>query len=405
MRKHFIKNIIRKKHMLWNSSFSPGLLLNMLLFSLLLYSCSSSGEDTATDAEEIRARISENNQRIMELTREIDRLERQLEEMGELPVNRQGVNVSVVELQPQPFTNYIRINSNVEAVTRANISPEINGQIKTIEVNRGDNVRRGQTLIRLNTTVIEGSIEELRTSLRMAEDVYNRQRSLWEQGIGSEMQYLEARNTVEGLRSRLLTLESQLDLAIIRSPINGVVEEIAVKEGELAMPGMPLMQIVNLDQLYVNADVSERYLPVVDKGDDVILRFPAYPDFQKMTPVHRVGNVINPENRTFRLQLRIDNPQGRFKPNMVAAIGIQSFHADSAIVVPSILVKQDLQGHYVYIAQSDDLGMVASRAYIQRGMESEGQTLISSGLRPGDLIISRGHNQVSEGSRVTINNR
>jgi membrane fusion protein, multidrug efflux system len=380
-----------------------GRFLLILIFatgSVFVTSCSQEKPD---DTDAIRTQISEYNAKILELSQKVSTLEKELELLGEKPQNRIRTPVGVTEMLSQPFDHYFRVNANVEAIREATISPETNGQIKQILVSKGQRITRGQELARLNTSVIESNISEIKTALQLAQTVYNRQNRLWEQEIGSEIQYLEAKNNFESLQSRLKTMEAQLDMAVMRAPFDGVVDEIFVKEGELAMPGIQVMQIINLNQLYINADVSENFLPMINPNDRVILRFPAFPDYEQYVPIHRIGNVINPENRTFRLQLRIDNPGERFKPNMIASMGILSYSADEALVVPSILIKQDIQGHFVYIAQKnngDDL--VAKKVYVERGLDGEGRTMIKDGLEPGDLIINNGHNQVSDGTLIEI---
>jgi membrane fusion protein, multidrug efflux system len=378
------------------------ILLTISLLAILaaIKSCSPAGENSP---DEIRERISERRQQVSELNREINRLERQLSEMGVRVQTRNGIRVQVSELKPVEYDHYFRVNGSVEAVSDAIISPETNGQIRHIRVSRGENVTEGQEVARLNTSVIENNIEELKTNLKLAETMYERQKSLWQQQIGSERQFLEARNAYESLVSRLKTLESQLDMSVLRAPFSGVVDEIFLRQGEMAMPGTPVMQIINLDRLFINADVSETYLPRITPGDMVILRFPAFPDYEARVPIHRLGNVINPENRTFRLQLQIRNQNGRFKPNMVATLGIRSFSAEDVIVVPSILIKQDIQGYYVFVARENSEGMYqASKIYIERGAEGEGRTIIESGLAEGDLLIEQGHNQVTDGALLII---
>jgi membrane fusion protein, multidrug efflux system len=382
----------------------------LLVFSAMIFlgACSSHSRESEKnqDAEAIRSQISEHNEEINRLTQKVSELERQLEQMGERSNGRRMVPVTTEALKHQPFSHFIKVNSSVEAVREATISPEINGQIKRIEVEKGQRVNAGQVVARLNTSVIESNIQEVKTSLQLARTVYERQQSLWEQEIGSEIQYLEAKNNYESLQTRLKTLESQMDMAVIRAPVPGIVDQIFAKEGELAMPGMPVMHIIDLGLLYINSDLSESFLPVVGTGEEVILRFPAFPDFEERVTVHRVGHMINPENRTFRMQLRITNPGERFKPNMVATVGVRTFHTDSALVVPSILVKQDTQGHFVYIAtESETHGLVARKAYIERGYDSEGRSMIRSGLHPGDRVIRQGHNQVSEGARIRETNQ
>ena len=367
--------------------------------AFLLPSCSSEAKE---GPESIRNKISEYQEQINELTIKVNELERELEAMGERPANRSRILVNAGELTPRTFHQYRKVSGTVEAVKTATISPETNGQLKEILVRKGEEVRRGQVLARLNTSVIENNMEEVKTSLSLATTVYERQKRLWEQEIGSEIQYLEARNNVNTLQTRLKTLESQLEMAVMKAPFDGFVDETFLKEGELAMPGTPVMNVVNLDEIYINADVSESYLPFVNRGENVILRFPAFPDFEQHIPVHRVGHVINPENRSFRMQLLMENPGGRFKPNMMARISIRTLSKEDALVVPSILIKFDTQGHYVFVARENNGDMVARKAYIERGADGEGLTMIESGLEKGDKVISRGHNRVSDGTLIRI---
>jgi len=372
----------------------------ILATSMILASCD---EEKKVPADEIRQKISDYNQQIVDLNRKISDLERQLELLGETTQNRVRIPVEVSALDYEPFDHYFMVNGRVEAVRDAMISPEMSGQIREITVTKGQKVERGQVLARLNTSVIENNISELKSSLNLAETVYNRQKRLWEQEIGSELQYLEVKNNYESLQMRLKALQSQLDMAIIRAPINGVIDEIFAKNGEIAMPGSRLMQIINLEQLYINADVSESFLPSIHPKDSVLLRFTSFPDYKEKVPIFRLGNVINPENRTFRLQLRINNPDEQFKPNMVADVSIRSYSTDQALVVPSIMIKQDIQGHFVYVATEDAEGdLVAQKVYVERGLSGEGITMILSGIEPGDRLITQGHNRVSNGTLIRI---
>ena len=188
----------------------------------------------------------------------------------------------------------------------------------------------------------------------------------------------------------------------MRAPFTGIVDEIFIKEGELASPGMAVMELVDLQDLFVNADISERYVGQVRERDTVILRFPFIQDYEARVPVHRLGNIINPDNRTFRLQLRISNPGERIKPNMVARLSVRSFSLKEVIIVPSILIKQDVQGHFLYMAREQNGEWYAETVYIERGEESEGKTVIESGISPGELLITDGHNRVGEGDRLRI---
>jgi len=374
----------------------------LFITALLLKSC---GETEAEEkgADEIRGLISVYRQEIRELESKIANLEEKLTGKGESIDNRAGTRVTVREMNPEDFYNYFNVNGSVEAVREAMISPETNGRLDRILVGRGERVKAGDVVGRLNTSVIEKNIEELGTKLHLAETIYKRQEKLWSDSIGSELEYLQARNNYESLKSRLSSMESQLEMAVLRAPFSGIVDDIFLKEGELTMPGNPVLQMINLEKLFINAEISEKYLPVINKGDSVILRFPSFPDYESSEPVYRTGNVINPENRTFRLQLLIDNPGERFKPNMVAKLGVRSSASRDALVVPSILVKQDVRGHYLFTAEENTSGQhYAKKIYIVRGEEGEGKTVIESGLEAGDLLISEGHNMVNDGTPLII---
>jgi membrane fusion protein, multidrug efflux system len=373
--------------------------LFLLIMPLLFVGCSGQAEESP---DAIRQQISTYQVQINELTIEINELEKLLEDMGERPRSRNQIPVSINELTGIDFKQFFTATASVEAVQAAIISPETNGQLKEVLVNKGQRVTAGQVVAKLNTNVISGNISEVETNLELAKTVYQRQKKLWEQQIGSEIQFLEARNKVESLETRLKTLKAQMDMAIMRAPFDGIVDDIFIKVGELAMPGSRIMLILNLSKLYINADVSETHLQNVSKGDSVILRFPSFPDYEVTQPVHRVGNTINPENRTFRVQLQIDNSDERFKPNMMASMSINTLTIKNAITVPSILIKQDLQGHYVYLAKSENDELLARKTYIDRGPDGEGITMVIEGLQEGDTLIHRGHNQVTGNSLIRI---
>lgn len=365
----------------------------------LITSCKEQPED---GPEAIKEQISDYQEEINDLTLKINALDRQLENMGERPRSRSQIPVTFFELAPEAFDKYFKATASVEAVQSATISPETNGQINQILVEKGQRVSAGQVVARLNTQVIQNSMDEVRTNLALAKTVFERQNGLWEQKIGSEIQYLEAKNAVRSLETRLNTLESQLQMAVMKAPFSGIIDDIFLKEGELAMPGSRVMNLINLNKLYINADVSETYLGSIQKGEPIILRFPAFPEQEIRVPVHRVGHVINPENRTFRVQALIDNRDERYKPNMMATLSIVTFTAEEALVVPSILIKQDVQGHFLYVAEAGNGDLMAKKVYIQRGHDGEGETMIISGLEPGARIIERGHNLVSDGSLIRL---
>jgi RND family efflux transporter MFP subunit len=322
--------------------------------------------------------------------------------------------VEAKTLTHETFDHYFQANGTVEAVQDAFISPEINGQIKKIHVKEGQRVKKGDLLVSLSSDVTESAIAEVKSGLELAKTIYKRRKGLWEKKIGSEVQYLEAKTNKESLENKLKTLQAQLEMTQIKAPIDGIVDKIFRKEGELAIPGMQLTQLVNLKKVYVNAEVSEAYLPMLKKGDAVQVTFPTYPDLTVDTVIHRTGNVIKMENRTFLVQLKLDNRDERLKPNIIAILKMKDFSAAAALVVPSIIIKNDLNGSYLYVVEEKEGKLLAKKTYVTPGKSEGGNTMITKppkppkgprdpkGLEPGQREIKAGYNLVTNGMEVKL---
>jgi RND family efflux transporter MFP subunit len=276
----------------------------------------------------------------------------------------------------------------------------MNGQIDRIHVREGERVRKGQLLVSLNTSLIESNIKEVKTGLELANKLFEKQKNLWEQQIGSELQYLEAKNTKEQTEARLATLQTQLDMARIKAPFAGVVEIIMRKEGELAAPGIQLLQLVSLDNLKLYGNISERYLMSVKKGEEVIVRFPDVEGLQKKARIFRVGDMIDDKSRTFRIEVKVPNPDHRLKPNMYCTIRVNDFKTEDAYVVPSFAMKQDIKGNYLYVADRSE--NKARKRYVKTGLTYNENTMVTEGLNEGDEVIVRGFAQVSDGVSINI---
>jgi RND family efflux transporter MFP subunit len=366
---------------------------------LVLFLASCSNQDTE---QSIRDQITTYKKDVNLLNQKIAELEKKLGSMNSGEINADKIPVDVMAVSYEPFNHFIQVSGTAEAVKEAYISPEVGGQIREIYVSEGDFVERGKLLAKLNTEINESSIADMQSSLDLATVVYEKQKRLWEKGIGSEIQYLNAKNNKESLEQKMVTLRAQLDMAMLKSPVSGVVDEIYRKKGELASPGFQLMRIVNLEEIYINADVSETYLSQVNEGEIVQVEFPVYPDMKMEVPIYRKGNVINPNNRTFTVQLKLKNPDRLLKPNILSVIRIKDFSADSAVVIPSVLIKQDITGSYLYTIQQSEGKWIAKKVYVTTGKSYMDKTMVITGLQAGQRIIVQGYNLVSDGSEVYV---
>jgi len=352
--------------------------------------------------EMLEQQLKKKKDQVRELNDQIASLEEQLAQNPGEEAAAYLVPVSVKTMEPQPFEHYIEITGKLEAEEDAFISPEMNGQIDKIYVREGQYANKGQLLLSLNTSITESSIQEVKTGLELANKFYEKQEELWEQKIGSEMQYLEAKNAKEQSEARLATLEAQLDMARVKAPFSGVVETIMLKEGELAAPGMQIIQMVSLNNLKLYGNISERYMTSINKGDMVIVTFPDVEGFNVEVPIHRVGNVIDNASRTFRIEMKINNRQKALKPNMYSTIQVNDFKTASTFVVPSVAIKQDIKGNYLYVASQEEGELKARKRYVETGLSYKDQTMIREGVSQGEEVIVKGFAQVSDGVNISV---
>jgi RND family efflux transporter MFP subunit len=368
--------------------------------SIVLFSC----QPKQQSAEDIRKQINAYKMEITELENSIQELQTILDQDTSLSNSEFTVLVNALEMQQDTFMHFVEITGNVESEFQSNISPEMSGQIKSILVEEGQRVSKGELLVLLKSDVTESGIQELKKSLELATTMYNKQKSLWDQNIGSEVQYLQAKNSKESLEKSLATLEAQLEMTKIRAPYAGIVDEIFAKKGEMATPGYQVLQLVNLKSLQIEADISEYYIPYLKKGDLVSVSFPTYPDMiLDNVRIIRIGNIINPNNRTVKIQLTIPNPDEKLKPNMLCKVKVQDFVNNAALTLPTITIKKDAdQNNYIYVVAEEDGRLISKKRKVVIGKSYGNTTEIVEGLQAGDRVITEGYNLVKNGTAIRL---
>lgn len=353
--------------------------------------------------EERKAELEAKKVELAKLQNEVAKMEEELlaEDPSMAKEEEAGILVAVKELKPEKFSHHFNVNGSIEAVEMANVSPEQGGQIKSIMVKDGDKVSAGQMLAKLNTSVIQKNLDEIENGIQLAQTMYDRQASLWEQKIGSEMQYLQAKNNLESLQKKKETLLAQMNMSVIKAPFSGVVDAVHQKVGELASPGMPILTLVNMSEMKVNADVSENYVQAVKKGEEVDVEFPSF-GMTTTALIRSVSNIINPANRSFKIEVLIPNTTGVLKPNGIATLTIKDFEADEAMVVPAISIGKDAKGDFIFIISDKEGERKAIKKYVTTGRTSEGQTMVTEGLSAGDKVVVQGYNEIANGDIVRI---
>ena len=366
------------------------------LTALILLACS----EEKTSVEELREQRDSLRKEMGELSDQLIEVE---DKIQALDSTKKLTQVTVQEIGLGKFEHYFEVYGNVEAPENILLSAQTAGEILSIPVKEGQSVKKGEVLLRIDAKTIRKNIDEVENSLSLAKDVFERQKRLWDQNIGSELQFLEAKNNKESLEKRLETLKAQLDMAIVKAPFSGVIDEVMPNVGEMASPGMPLIRLVNLNNIYIKADISERHLGTVKAGTKTIIDFSPL-DYTLDTVITRTGNYINPGNRTFSARVDLKNHDSMIKPNLMAKLKVRDLVKDSVIVLHSDLIQQTPTGEsFVYVASGNSGDVTVEKRSIKIGKSNQdAETLVLEGLNSGDVIVDRGSRSIKEGQEVTV---
>ncbi|WKN43355.1 efflux RND transporter periplasmic adaptor subunit [Tunicatimonas pelagia] len=375
-------------------------LVSLIAISLLL-ACGSDNSELAEKKQQLKTY----QQELKSLEDQIATLENEIAE-ADPSFAQQTQKTTLVTTLPvvkKTFEHYIEVRGSVTSRKNITISAEAPAMVTTLSVSEGESVRQGQVLVSQNGETIRRNIQELQTSLELAKTRYDRQKNLWDQNIGTELQYLEAENGVKSLERRVASLQAQLNNYIIRAPFSGTVDEIYVREGEIAQPGVPVLRLVSLTDMFIEADISEAFLGEFQRGDSVDVDFPSL-DKSLQSTISSVGKVINQNNRTFKIEVKLPNDMDLLRPNLLSVLRIMDYQKPDAIVVPTKLILEDAKGDFLFVAKNaeEGEGKVAGKQHIDRGQTYNNETVISEGLQGNETLIDKGFREVAEGVRISI---
>ncbi len=368
-------------------------ILILATFSILFFACGNSAPDKKTELENLKKEQATLAEKIKKLETEIA--------ANDTTAKIKMLDVEITPVAAIPFKSYVQVQGKLDADENVNVSAQMGGTVKSIYVKEGDQVKAGQILVELDDAVMRQGIEELKNQLAFATDLFEKQKNLWDQKIGSEVQFLSAKNNKESLEKKMQTMNEQLAMYKIKSPINGQVDEVSLKLGQIAAPGFPAVRVVNMNSLKVKADLAESYAGKIREGNEVILEFP---DMNKTidAKVSYVSRVINNMNRTFNVQVNISSSPD-YHPNMIAHLNIVDYQTASSIVIPLNVVQNSENGNYVFLSVKNDKGKtVALKQMVKTGREYKGQIEILEGLKEGDSLITTGYQDVEDGEFLKL---
>ncbi|UII29425.1 efflux RND transporter periplasmic adaptor subunit [Fulvivirga maritima] len=367
----------------------------LAIITLLFAACSKEGlEAKKEQLQSYKDEVRELNTKIKELETEIAALDSTygVEEGKAILVNTKVVKAT-------DFKHKIEVRGSVESRRNVMLTSETAGTIESVKVREGQKVSAGQTLIVLDADILRNNIAELKTSLELAKVVYERQANLWEKKIGTEIQYLEAKNNKEAIERRLATAHSQLDQAVVKAPFAGVIDELPAREGEMAQPGVDLVRVVSPEMMYIDADVSERYISDFKVGDEVDLYFPVQ-DKHITSKISAVSEVIKSDNRTFSIEVKLPKLDFPVKPNQVVVLELTDYEAESALVVPTEIILSDGDDNFLYTAEDENNKTVAKKTKVKVGESYDGVTEVKEGLKQNDIVVIEGYRSLSDGVAV-----
>lgn len=369
--------------------------LYLLLAALLLASC---GEEKS-DLEVLKKEHSELKKEYDAIGKELAKLE---QKMADMDTTRKLTLVTTLPAMQRDFEHYFEVQGVVESDQNITMFPEMGGTITNITVREGQSVRKGQLLVSMDADVLIQNIKEVQSALELANTVYERQNRLWAQKIGSEMQYLEAKNRKESLETSLKGLEAQLAKMRVRAPFSGVVDEIFPKVGELTAPQTPLLRLINMEKMYINADISETYVGKISEGTKVKVEFPGMNELID-AQIKLVGNYIDPNNRSFRVQVELQGMENQMKPNQLVFLHIKDFDMKDGIVLPNRVIQQGPDGKdFVYLADSNAGETQVRKVFVETGLNYKNETLVLEGVGVDAHIVDKGGRSIQDDQTVRV---
>ncbi|MDN3595691.1 efflux RND transporter periplasmic adaptor subunit [Zunongwangia endophytica] len=375
--------------------------------SLLLAACGNDNEKSVDqlieegNLSEIRARKSELSKEQSSITSDINRLD---EEINKLDKNKNLNLVTTQKIADSTFAHYAEVQGDVATDENIIVYPEYSGILDRIYVQEGDKVNKGQVLAKIDDGGLSSQVAQSEAQATLAKTTYERQKRLWDQNIGSEIQYLEAKTNYEASQKAAEQLKSQLAKTTVTAPFSGVIDEIISNQGEVVSPGQSqLLRIINLSNMYVEAAVPENYLSKIQKGTSVKVMISSVGQNYE-GKVTEVGNNINPANRTFRVKIAIPNPDRLIKPNQIATILLNDYTAEGAITIPENTVQKNSLGEsvvYTLESKTDSTG-VAKKNIIKTGYVYNNKIEVTEGLEAGATLIVEGSKSLRDGQEVKI---
>jgi RND family efflux transporter MFP subunit len=369
------------------------LLIAFAIITILVQSCSNEASENTMN------KLAELKKQKEILDSEIEKLEEQLGIIKE----EKKVPVEVMTVSKKQFTKFVNMQSVVYSNKSSNVSPKMTGVVTSINVSPGEYVQKGQLLIELDNSMQLRRLEEAKNQFEFIETIYKKQEAIWNKKVGSEIDYLKAKNDFETMKKRISIIEEEIDMLKIKAPYSGIVDNILPKLGEAVSPGMGVVILSSNSDLEVRVEFPENYIGNFKKGDEVLVYFP---DLEKDTltlKISSISQVIDTKNRTMTAIIKVPNELKQVRPNMTCVTKFALYSVEEAIVIPINLVQRDNGREFVYLAKKLDDGTYnTEKRIVKTGVDYNDKVEILFGLKEQDLLITFGANDVSQDTKIEV---
>jgi membrane fusion protein (multidrug efflux system) len=373
----------------------------LTILSFVLFACGNKENNQSIEKLIETKNIKALNEKKTALQAEITKIEAGL---ATLDVKKEEALVTVATIKDTIFNHYLDIQGSVDTKENILIQPEFSGTLTSLTVKAGDRVSKGQILGRVDDAGMSQQLASAENQYSLAKTTFDRQKNLWDKKIGSEIQFLQAQTQMISAQKAVAQIKAQLSKTVIRAPFSGTIDEVFAERGQVVAPSQQgLMRIVNLGNMYVSTTVPESYIGKLKVGDQVDVYLTSLNKTYK-GKVRQVGNFINPNNRSFGIEVNLPNPDNLLRPNQVAKLKIVDYVNKNAIVVPTAVIQEDGTGSkYVYIVEgSNGKTGTAKKVIVEVGKSSDNVTEIKSGLSADDIIVTEGVNTISNGMKLNF---
>ena len=368
-----------------------------LSLSLIFITCSQQRTESSdknlvedNDLEELIAKRTYYTKQINDLSLELENINSAINALGGTEKRQL---ITAFKSENQPFEHQLEVQANIKTRQNILIYPEFAGRLIKLKVEEGQKVKKGTLLAIIEDAGLKDQLDQIKLQLDLTKTTFERTKRLWDQKIGSEMMYLEAQTRYKAATKQVSQIRQQLAKTKIYAPFSGVIDEIPARLGSNLIPGVtPVLRIVNLNSMFAESDVPENYLLNVIKGSKAIVTIPTLNLVQK-TEVNQIGNFISATNRTFRVEARLENPEGIIKPNLNARLSIIDYYNPKAIMIPLRVIRENANGQpYVFVLSNPEKDNVytTEKRMIVLGKSKDGMIEILKGLTIDELIADEG---------------